>query len=181
MFDRERPPLFFVTIAALDRRRILTDERLAHELIASWRRAGELRRWAVGRYVIMPDHVHFFCQPIADGAGWNPDTDGAGRSPRPTVQRDDGGRASHGPLTGGAGQDLSKFVGSWKSWTTRVANQLGFGPRLWQHEIFDHLLRSGESYEEKWEYVRNNPVRAGLVGRSEDWPWQGELNALVWW
>ena len=32
-----------------------------------------------------------------------------------------------------------------------------------QEGFFDHLLRSYESYAQKWEYVRENPVRAGLV------------------
>ncbi|HTQ38522.1 MAG TPA: hypothetical protein VMJ32_05815 [Pirellulales bacterium] len=45
----------------------------------------------------------------------------------------------------------------------------------WQPGFFDHLLRNAESYEQKWEYVRLNPVRAGLVANSEDWPYQGEI------
>ena len=32
--------------------------------------------------------------------------------------------------------------------------------------FFDHLIRHSESYSEKWEYVRQNPVRAGLVNES---------------
>jgi len=32
-------------------------------LIDEWKRARERHRWAIGRYVIMPDHVHFFCRP----------------------------------------------------------------------------------------------------------------------
>jgi len=46
---------------------------------------------------------------------------------------------------------------------------------LWQPGFFDHVLRSDESYSQKWEYVRENPVRAGLVGRIDEWPYQGEL------
>ena len=46
---------------------------------------------------------------------------------------------------------------------------------LWQPGFFDHLLRSDESYAQKWEYVRENPVRAGLVKVAEDWPYQGEI------
>jgi len=41
--------------------------------------------------------------------------------------------------------------------------------------FFDHLLRNNESYAQKWEYVRENPVRAGLVHCSEDWSYQGEI------
>lgn len=45
----------------------------------------------------------------------------------------------------------------------------------WQQGFFDHLLRSDESYAQKWEYVRRNPVRAGLSTIAEDWPYQGEI------
>jgi putative transposase len=41
----------------------------------------------------------------------------------------------------------------------------------WQSGSFDHLLRSDESTQEKWDYMRANPVRAGLVKRWEDWPY----------
>jgi hypothetical protein len=41
-------------------------------------------------------------------------------------------------------------------------------------------MRRSESYAEKWDYGRNNPVRAGLVKHADDWPYQGELNILDW-
>ena len=44
----------------------------------------------------------------------------------------------------------------------------------WQRGVFDRLLRSDESAEEKWFYIRENPVRAGLVKRWEDWPYRIE-------
>src|SRR5437764_1202319 len=47
----------------------------------------------------------------------------------------------------------------------------------WQEGCFDRLLRSDESLSEKWEYLRQNPVRAGLVEHSEDWPYQFQFNA----
>jgi len=46
---------------------------------------------------------------------------------------------------------------------------------IWERGFFDHVIRNAESYAEKWEYVRQNPVRAGLVERTEDWPYQGEI------
>jgi hypothetical protein len=45
-------------------------------------------------------------------------------------------------------------------------------------EFFDHILRSSESYSEKWNYVRDNPVRAGLVANANDWHWQGQIEEL---
>ena len=46
----------------------------------------------------------------------------------------------------------------------------------WQPGSFDRLLRRDESLHEKWLYVEENPVRAGLVGRWEDWPYRYEFN-----
>jgi putative transposase len=51
----------------------------------------------------------------------------------------------------------------------------GITGAIWQEGFFDHLMRSSESYAKKWEYVRENPVRKGLVPRAEDWPYAGEL------
>jgi putative transposase len=80
---------------------------------------------------------------------------------------------------------LSDFIGNWKSWTSRAIKPLS-RPRsapaattLWQREFFDHILRSNESYAEKWNYVRENPVRAGLVQSADDWPYAGEIETLT--
>jgi len=51
-------------------------------------------------------------------------------------------------------------------------------PTHWQKGFFDHLIRNSESYSEKWNYVYQNPVRAGLVREADDWLWQGEIEAL---
>jgi putative transposase len=50
-------PIYFITTGTLERRAILVDE---------WRHAHNRHGWAVGRYVIMPDHVHFFCSAELD-------------------------------------------------------------------------------------------------------------------
>ena len=42
----------------------------------------------------------------------------------------------------------------------------------WQPGCFDRLLRREESAQEKWEYIRENPVRAGLVAHWPDWPYR---------
>ena len=51
-------------------------------------------------------------------------------------------------------------------------------PFAWQKEFFDHLLRSDESHAQKWDYVRDNPVRARLVSDPDEWPYQGEIHVL---
>ena len=59
-----------------------------------------------------------------------------------------------------------------KGTSAREINKvLGHCGPVWQEESFDHVLRSDESFEEKLEYIRQNPVRRGLVTRAEDYRW----------
>lgn len=74
--------------------------------------------------------------------------------------------------------ELSHFMRRWKSWTSKKIGELGYSRPIWQPGFFDHLLRSNESYGQKWEYVRNNPVRAGFCTQADDWPRQGEVSDL---
>ncbi len=136
-------PIYFLTSCTKDRSCRLANDGFHAIAIDVWRNCRENYGWSVGRYVIMPDHVHFFAC-------------------------DDRGEKT-----------LSEFVAKWKEWTAKSCRRrLGYTMPLWQPEFFDHVLRSSESYEGKWEYVRNNPIRAGLVGSSEEWKYQGELNRL---
>jgi hypothetical protein len=80
---------------------------------------------------------------------------------------------------------LPKFIGAWKSWTSRKINKF-LRPRsataattpFWQRKFFDHVLRSSESYSEKWNYVFDNPERAGLVASTGNWKYAGEIETL---
>jgi REP element-mobilizing transposase RayT len=75
--------------------------------------------------------------------------------------------------------DLSVFMKFWKEWTSKkIKKECEIEGNFWQREFFDHLLRNEESYAQKWDYVFNNPVRAGLVKEATEWPWQGEIEIL---
>jgi REP element-mobilizing transposase RayT len=63
------------------------------------------------------------------------------------------------------GGSLRRPISDWKRWT---ATKGGFE---WQRDFFDHRLRGAESEREKVDYILQNPVRAGLVEKVEDWPW----------
>jgi REP element-mobilizing transposase RayT len=68
---------------------------------------------------------------------------------------------------------LSAIMKRLKGVSARQVNQLlGRTGPLWRDESFDHMLRSDESLAEKAEYIRQNPVRAKLVARPTDYPWQ---------
>ena len=53
-----------------------------------------------------------------------------------------------------------------RDWMRFVAKQTGV---RWQNGFFDHRLRSNESLEEKSNYIRQNPMRAGSVSATEPW------------
>ena len=75
---------------------------------------------------------------------------------------------------------MADWVQMWKSVSSRqIAAALAIDPPIWQTDYFDRYLRSSESYSDKWQYVEQNPVRAGLVGRVEDWPYHGTINDLM--
>lgn len=66
---------------------------------------------------------------------------------------------------------LAKTTQGIKGYTARVLNQLmGRRGPFWQDESFDHLIRDEADWLDKVEYVRNNPVNAGLVGKPEEYP-----------
>ncbi len=60
--------------------------------------------------------------------------------------------------------------------------KLAHGKAHWrfQSNHWDTRMRNGKHYEERYQYVRNNPVRRNLVEKPEDWPYQGVLFDWVW-
>jgi REP element-mobilizing transposase RayT len=60
----------------------------------------------------------------------------------------------------------------------KINKALGRTGKVWQAESFDHVLRSSENLDAKIAYLVENPVRAGLVGESNDYPWSWK-KALV--
>jgi len=53
----------------------------------------------------------------------------------------------------------------------RINKLLGRAGPVWQAEYFDTAISRSESLDAKIEYVRQNPVKAGLVARAEDYEW----------
>jgi putative transposase len=65
-------------------------------------------------------------------------------------------------------------VAAFLKWLKRWLNEIcAFPPGCrWQPGGFDRLLRTSESIREKWNYIRENPVRAGLVEHWQEWPYR---------
>jgi putative transposase len=80
-----------------------------------------------------------------------------------------------------APRDLTVTLPRWVSFWKRELSCLHL-PKTgqWQRDFWDTRLRRSENYDQKWTYVRENPVRAGLVQTPEAWPFQGRMNVLSW-
>jgi REP element-mobilizing transposase RayT len=137
IFQKYDPPLYFVTFNTHHRKHLLANSKV-HQRFIEFCQKGEERGIVVGRYVIMPDHIHLFVSDNSDGT-------------------------------------LSQWVRLLKR---AVSEAIPSSPPHWQKGFFDHLIRNSESYSEKWNYVYQNPVRAGLVREADDWLWQGEIETL---
>ena len=70
------------------------------------------------------------------------------------------------------GGDLSALVGQFKANAAKVVNrrQDAVGVTLWQHGFHDQALRREEDLAAVARYVVRNPVRAGLVRKTGDYP-----------
>jgi REP element-mobilizing transposase RayT len=134
-------PVYLVTFCTRNRQPLLACAP-AHTAFADAARRAQVADVAVGRYVILPDHIHAFVRI-------------------------------------GCGARLGRTIAALKAAITKVLRAGQAELDVWQDGFFDHLLRSSESYAEKWHYVRNNPVRAGLVTTPEAWPFQGEIVLLM--
>ena len=133
-----KPTIVYVTVCTKGHRPWLASHDVHEQLKSVWM---EANAWLVGRYVIMPDHIHLF----------------AGLGPRELP--------------------LENWVRYWKSRFTMLHNNAA---RRWQADHWDTRLRGRDGYDSKWEYVRNNPVRHGLVATPDEWPFQGEIYPLPW-
>jgi hypothetical protein len=56
----------------------------------------------------------------------------------------------------------------------RINKALGRKGKLWQDEYFDSMVERFESLQQRIDYVRQNPMRAGLVTKADDYKWLWE-------
>ncbi len=90
--------------------------------------------------VIMSDHVHLLLRPL--------------QKPSSTYW-----------------YSLSEILQGIKGSSARSINQLtNTLGSIWQKESFDRLIRNAKELLEKWEYIWNNPIKAGLSNGVTEYP-----------
>jgi alanyl-tRNA synthetase/REP element-mobilizing transposase RayT len=94
---------------------------------------------------VMPDHWHALLQPL------------------PKEQAADGGTVFW---------DLGDLMHSIKSFSAKQINKAAQTEGVvWERERYDRYIRSDRDLEEKFLYILDNPVRAGLADSSNDYAW----------
>ncbi len=79
-----------------------------------------------------------------------------------------------------AEHDLAGLVQSWKSYSARRINRLlGLSGPLWMPDYFDRYVRDSHHLAACLRYIRENPVKAGLVRSAGEWRWSGDLDGLA--
>ncbi|MFM7183064.1 MAG: REP-associated tyrosine transposase [Verrucomicrobiales bacterium] len=78
-----------------------------------------------------------------------------------------------------AKEPMAKIIQAWKSFSARwlLANnqrlRLGLPDphNVWMREYWDRFIRDERHLASTFEYIHDNPVKAGLCARASDWPW----------
>jgi putative transposase len=73
---------------------------------------------------------------------------------------------------------LAAVMHSLKSYTANTLSNAGVESPIWQDGYHDHGLRDDEDYRVKVRYVLQNPLRARLASRVEDYPY---VMLPKWW
>jgi REP element-mobilizing transposase RayT len=134
--------IYFLTWNTLEGLNLEPEDRtMTLNAIRHW----DALRWELHSTVVMPDHVHVLAQMLP----LEPDN--------PVCQ---------------LSWNLSELLKSVKGFSSRsINNRKGRIGSFWQDESFDRIVRDGAEFEEKWNYIRNNPVKSGLVERPEEYEW----------
>ena len=73
------------------------------------------------------------------------------------------------PLAGHALKDIMQKL---KGGSSYYLNKLlGRSGQFWQKESFDHIVRDDFYMREKWNYIKENPVKARLVKNAGEYPY----------
>ena len=86
----------------------------------------------------------------------------------------------HVMITPSATNSLEKAMQLIKGGSSyRLNQQRGEKIDLWNAGFHDWTIRDAADWNSKADYIRQNPVRAGLVERAEDWPYSSANGKLA--
>lgn len=102
-------------------------------------------------YVVMPDHLHMLLQPTKD-----------------TISR------IMQSIKSNATREINRSIDkphSREHALSAMGTIMSSESFRWQQSFYDHIITDEEDFRIHLEYIRNNPVQAGLVQHAEDYPY----------
>jgi type I restriction enzyme R subunit len=115
-------------------------------------------RYDLLAFVVMPSHIHWVFQPLTS---WVERLSPGERTPRERIT-----------------YSLNRFTAGA---CNRVLKRMG---PFWQTESYDHWVRDPQEMERIMRYIEDNPIKAALVSRPEDWrfssAWARKLAGTEW-
>ena len=151
--------VYFLTFNTANRF-ILSDS--AKDLVLSSFQFQDSKKYVLHGCVVMDDHVHCILKPmeimIKEQA----------RRPVPQERPVHPEKITRLPEY----YSLPQITHSIKSYSAnRIQKLLNIKGSIWQDENYDRIIRDENEYLEKMKYIINNPLKPGLVGKSEDYKW----------
>ena len=151
--DITGPALVFVTTTVRNWMPLFEDRDCAHQVLRQLEETCQHFRASVTAYVLMPSHLHALL--------------GFTRV-----------------------EQLSRAMQSFKSLSTRKVRPLispkwsnvlndGGNRSMWRPRFDDLVIWSNEQFQIKADYIHNNPVKAGLVEQSTDYPFSSAGDWLL--
>ena len=126
----------------------------------------DAQRYRLKAWVVMPNHVHVLVQPVNGWsvakivASWKKFT-----ARRICDYRGSANRNANLPI-GSIEKDANPEIG-----VPTATRESGVPGPIWHREYWDRYMRNESHFQQAIEYIHQNPVKAGLVAKAEDWPW----------
>jgi REP element-mobilizing transposase RayT len=138
------------------------------------------KKYQIYTVVIMPDHVHLLIQPFDKFQNQsdrnNNINDINNRSASILLASEPKQLSKSEKLSSSEYWSIGNILHSIKSYSAKqiptVMNHIG---KVWQDGRYDRMIRERKEFQNTWEYIRQNPVKAGLSNTPEEYPYFWEM------
>jgi putative transposase len=172
----ERPgAIYFITFTTWERLELIP---LARKIVLDSCLFFAQKKYQIYTVVIMPDHVHLLIQPFSK------ERDLCDRNNSDNINN----RSSASILLASDLRHIESFKSEAEYWSIgnilhsiksysakqipTVMNHIG---KVWQDGRYDRLIRDRKEFQNTWEYIRQNPVKASLSNTPEEYPFFWEM------